>query len=351
MVNENKTEELFRKLRQRIALMHDGESFPTVRQLMADYGFSQVTVTTAIKELKERGLLKSHVGRGSFVCKDEKSKPKMLLLCSDWPSEICEIMTESLKCKAIEAGFDCEIVKYDYHKDITCSLDDYEADILVLDNISDDHLTPEQVMAISQAPVPVILCRNAVPISNINYVCNDNMASGTLIANYLYRLGHHKLGLLFNEPHLLTTDTVSRGFLLTAKSNKCRVDVLDCKIQKGETPEKQVAAFCDDIAAGKYDFTALFAVSCYGAELVVSGLKKRGIRIPEDISVSCIGSTCSTKGITAVDATQEDYDNEVIEMAKGLLERKNNVNSKVDLIPVLYEGNTVCSVAQECATG
>ncbi len=347
MVNENKTEELFRKLRQRIALMHDGEAFPTVRQVMAEYGFSQVTVTTAIKELKERGLLKSHVGRGSFVCKDEKAKPKMLLLRNDWPSEVCDIMTESLMHKAIEAGFNCEIVKYDYHKDITGSLSDYDADILILDSISDDHLSPEQVMALSQSPVPVILARNAVPISNINYVANDNMASGTLAANYLYRLGHHKLGLLFNEPHLLTTDTASRGFLLTAKSNKCSVDILDCKIQKGENSEKQVKAFCDNIAKGKYDLTAIFAISCHGAELLVSGLRKRGIRIPEDISVSCIGATCSTKGITAVDATQDEYDKEVIEMAKGLLDRKSNVKSKVDLIPVLYEGKTVCRLSQE----
>ena len=45
MENGNKTDWLYRELRRRIALMRDGEAFPTVRELIAEYDLSQATVT------------------------------------------------------------------------------------------------------------------------------------------------------------------------------------------------------------------------------------------------------------------------------------------------------------------
>ena len=59
MENGNKTDWLYRELRRRIALMRDGEAFPTVRELIAEYDLSQATVTAAVKRLKEKGLISS----------------------------------------------------------------------------------------------------------------------------------------------------------------------------------------------------------------------------------------------------------------------------------------------------
>ena len=62
MENGNKTDWLYRELRRRIALMRDGEAFPTVRELIAEYDLSQATVTAAVKRLKEKGLIEAFVG-------------------------------------------------------------------------------------------------------------------------------------------------------------------------------------------------------------------------------------------------------------------------------------------------
>ena len=265
MLKSNKSDELCVRLRQRIASMKDGEAFPTVRQLMAEYNVSQSTVTPAINLLKEKGLLKAYVGRGSFVCKKETTSPRLLLLQNNWRAEIFDLMAATLRAGAEANGFEFVHERYDYREDITQSLANYDADIIVLDGIANDLLTPEQILAISRSPAPVILSRNSVPVRQINYVCGDNSAAGSNIANYLIRMGHRKLGFLINEPHLYTVEAYRRGFESCARVNGCEITILDCEMEPGDRPDQQIEKFIADYAAGKYDFTALFPVSANGA--------------------------------------------------------------------------------------
>ena len=44
MENGNKTDWLYRELRRRIALMRDGEAFPTVRELIAEYEITEIVL-------------------------------------------------------------------------------------------------------------------------------------------------------------------------------------------------------------------------------------------------------------------------------------------------------------------
>lgn len=89
MVKSSKSDQLYLQLRRRISAMKDGEPFPTVRQLMTEYQVSQSTVTPAINQLKEKGLIEAYVGRGSFVSKKDAGKPHMLLLQHNWPTPCC----------------------------------------------------------------------------------------------------------------------------------------------------------------------------------------------------------------------------------------------------------------------
>ena len=41
---------------------------PSERDLAEELGISRTTVTTAYRELESRGLVRGHVGRGTFVC-------------------------------------------------------------------------------------------------------------------------------------------------------------------------------------------------------------------------------------------------------------------------------------------
>lgn len=341
MVTPNKSDRLYLQLRRRIAGMRNGEPFPTVRQLMAEYGVSQSTVTPAINLLKEKGLLEAHVGRGSFVCRQNGEKPCMLLLQNNWPSENFTALAATLRRYAEQGGFHFEHKFYDYHDDITPHLASFEADVIVLDGIANDLFTPEQVMAVSNCPVPVILSRNTVTVSRINYVCGDNAAAGMTIANYLYRMGHRKLGVLFNEPHIHTGECFFRGFYSCALSNGCSVELLDCAIRPGERAERQIEKFMAEFAAGKYDFTALFPISCDGAMLARNSLLKHGVRIPDDLSMISAGTTPSYDWLTATDSGMEETGEFILKMANDILNRGTKHRRQIEFPQKLMERNSV----------
>jgi len=48
--------------------LKDGERLPSERALATQLGLSRTTVVTGYRELESRGLVRSHVGRGTFVC-------------------------------------------------------------------------------------------------------------------------------------------------------------------------------------------------------------------------------------------------------------------------------------------
>lgn len=342
----SKSDRLYLQLRRRIAEMRNGEAFPTVRALMTEYGVSQSTVTPAINRLKEQGLLEAHVGRGSFVCK-ENTQPIFLLLQNNWPNEIFENIRRSYQEAAETAGFRFSYNTFDYRDNVSGKLDQYDADVIVIDGIDNDLLNPEQVLAISHSPVPVILSRNSVPINQINYVCGDNAAAGTTAANYLYRLGHRKLALLINEPHLYTTEAYRRGFENGALSNGCTVEVLDCGMKPGDRCDRQVEAFINDFCRGKYDFTAIFPVSNNGAFLVRKYLEERGRRIPEDLSVISAGSVPRSPWLTTIDSGLEEYKEYIIKMAKQLLNHTGNYKRQVEFRQKLIEGTSVLDLRKQ----
>ncbi|WP_294501564.1 GntR family transcriptional regulator [uncultured Victivallis sp.] len=340
MLKSSKSDELCAMLRQRIASMEDGAPFPTVRQLMAEYGVSQSTVTPAINLLKEKGLLKAYVGRGSFVCR-KKAAPRLLLLQNNWPAKIFQLMADSLREGAEANGFEFAHELYDYHEDITQSLANYDADIIILDGIANDLLTPEQILAISRSPAPVILSRNAVPVKQINYVCGDNSAAGSNIANYLINMGHRKLGFLINEPHLYTIETYRRGFESCARAHGCKVTVLDCEMQPGDRPDQQIEKFIEEYAAGKYDFTALFPVSCNGAVIARKFLDRHGIRVPQDLSLISSGCETGIDWLTIVDTGIDEYKVLIPRMALDILNHKTKISRQIEFTQRLLERKSV----------
>ncbi len=346
MVTPNKSERLYLQLWQRIAAMQDGEPFPTVRQLMAEYSVSQSTVTPAINQLKEKGLLEAHVGRGSFVRKQAMGKPRMLLLQNTWPSDNFKEMASTLQACAESDGFRFEHRFYDYRDDITPRLNSFDADVIVIDAIANDLLTSEQIMAISHCPIPIILSRNSVTVSRINYVCGDNTAAGMNTANHLYHMGHRKFGLLINEPHIHTANCFIRGFRSCAASHGCSVEVLDCGIQPGESARPHVEKFMNEYAAGKYDFTALFPISCDGALVAHECLQKLGLRVPEDLSIISAGAPTKYDWLTAVDSGIAETCHSVIKIAHDILGQRNQCRCQIEFPQRLIIRKSVLDLSQ-----
>src|SRR5271167_4443014 len=67
---------LYVQLRDQLrALVHSGElrtgdRIPASRELAAQLGVHRTTVANAYADLESEGLIRGHVGRGSFICED-----------------------------------------------------------------------------------------------------------------------------------------------------------------------------------------------------------------------------------------------------------------------------------------
>ena len=347
MEKTSKSDLLYSRLYRRVAAMADGSPFPTVRKLMAEYGVSQATVAPAISLLKERGFLEAIPRQGLFVRRNRK--PKLLLVQSDWNSSDQRYMAELLAEAAERSGFTFERFLFDYHREICDYLDELSADVIVADSITNDLFTPEQIMGIVHSPAPVILCRNAVQVSQIHYVCGDNAASGSLAARYLRRCGHTKIGVLHCEPHLLTPETIVRNFrsatdVPETDVPECRLTLLDCNLHPGETPDKKIREFAARYARGEYDFTALFAVSDHGALIALRELEALGISVPRDLSVLGFGNIKEPgiERLTTIDTPRDQMVEAIMRMASSLVTHSGDFKElQVDIMPKLVERETV----------
>ena len=126
MESENKSDWLYRQLHQRVMRMRDQEAFPTVRQLMAEYGLSLVTVTAAVRRLKEKGLVESFVGRGSFVRRERQACFHVLMLQPNWESAYLDRNRDMLIEAVRQFPMELEVCRYDYRVDIFASTEKAE---------------------------------------------------------------------------------------------------------------------------------------------------------------------------------------------------------------------------------
>ncbi len=337
---ENKSDILYRRLRQRIHGMREGEMFPPIRQLMAEYQVSQATVVIAINQLKEQGLLESFVGRGTFLRQRNSSQPKFLLLYPYWPSLALTSNAMAILAAAREAGFEAAELVYPHTEDITLKLAELEADIIVIDSISNNTLSHEQARRIYDSPIPVLLSRFEIPLQGIHYVGHNLNNSGSLAAGYLHRMGHRKLGLLFNEPHTQKSESRAQSFLGMAQAQGCGVEVIDLRIERGEHFEPKIPWVARDIADGRYDFSALFVISQAGATLLQEELTKLKLTVPDDLSIVAFGNTPAHPFLTTVGHNVNRYARKVVETARTILQ--GTEHEQQHTLPLeLYERHSV----------
>lgn len=343
MESENKSDWLYRQLHQRVMRMRDQEAFPTVRQLMAEYGLSLVTVTAAVRRLKEKGLVESFVGRGSFVRRERQACFHVLMLQPNWESAYLDRNRDMLIEAVRQFPMELEVCRYDYRVDIFAHLNEYSADLIVLDAASIDRLRPEQVMMLTQSMAPVILCSNAVPLEGIRYVCGDNNAVGMLAVRHLTENGHDRLGFLYCEPHVLTSETVVGSFNFAASASGCKVTLLDCGMRSGDRPEAKIREFARRFADGEFDFTAMFAISDYGALVALREFEALGIEVPETLSILGCGNVKvpGIERLTTVDTPRSQIAQEVATMAYHILGHHEGFRTQVNVPPVMAVRKTV----------
>ena len=148
-----------------------------------------------------------------------------------------------------------------------------------------DYFTPE----LEELKIPCLLLTNsaaALNIHNLSSVSVDDMAAASRMIEYLYEMGHRRIGIIGGKPNL------SRPSL--ARLAGCQSAML--RLGLPFDMEKQYAYARFSLSSGyeamEYllahdpDITAVFAMSDLMALGAIRALQDHGLRVPQDISVT-----------------------------------------------------------------
>ncbi len=346
MEKKSKSEQLFGELRRRITNLPDGAEFPSIRSLMGEYKVSQLTVTTALNNLKALGMLTANPRSGLVVNKPKVTVPRILILQPDWTRK-AQLMREAtyLIESAKEAGFYPLIHFYDYRQNIIDHLDAFDAELLLLCSTSFHHLTPESLVKITHAPVPVIVLNDLLFAEGINSVCRNGGDSGVIAATCFYRKGHRRLCSLYSEPKATHVTHVHHLFRTTALAMGCSVEEWNCDMRSGDYPDKKLAQFAKEFAKGKHPCTGIYVSSSTSAVILQEELARQGIHVPEDVSLIALGDNehAEQHGLTVISSITKEIADETMKIANILLHAPacGEIFQQKECMPELIERNSV----------
>ncbi len=348
MLKKSKVEIVYEGLSDQISDMKSGDRMPTVRQLMQDFGVSQLTVMQALGQLESDGILTREPGQGYFVRDAGKADTDLLRICfmaSDWPSKPVSELEEMLKTLGSTAK--CQISRYNYPVGgsfpSNFPVRDYDVVALIPEV---NMLTPEFIYTVGTLPVPVIICW--VPISEVrvNSVYGDPFMTGAEAASYLIRKGHRDLAVMVSS--CMDSSVIQariEGFNAIAKTMNCNVSTIDADIKPGDfAQEKTYNVLSKRLKNQPLDFTAMYLVIDEAALAVTKAFSEHNIKVPDQVSL--IGSDASRHSafyqppLTTVGIQSQSVAEGIINTAKRL-KLESDVLVKYCLPPVLIERDSV----------
>lgn len=205
------------ELRQRMATMHVGERLPPVRQLMASFDVSQLTMQKALGQLKQEGLLTTSVGRGTFVGSN--------LQLPDEPRNILVLTREQQTDRSDEVarGLHRALLKRDWRAAVLSYSDFAQATDLVRNASGFDacvvhprlETLPLELLATlrsrSRAVVVEGYSVEGVDVDGVAVDWNAAVATGL---RHLLDLGHRRIGLMALDRPVRAFSAVASQFRL-----------------------------------------------------------------------------------------------------------------------------------------
>ena len=288
MQKNRKSDSVYQTLRQEIIDLPPGTPIPSVRELMRRLEVSQITVTRALKLLKEEGLVEAQVGQGSFrsgLCNGVVRR-RLVMLTGNYMSSFEMEMRRVFQQYFEWNGYIFELMVYD-HRHIRLepeAIRGTAADAVIF-NLNQD-FTPELITQVAGLKLPLVFIDIMPQTLPLDAVCTDNELAGAMVANCFLQNGHRKCAMLQAMPEFHSVISRRRSFLRQLQLAGYAGKLIDCHTRSGEnSTENAYRAFCEYVRENGCDFTALFCDNDLGALGVLKACHDLGIEVPKDLSV------------------------------------------------------------------
>ena len=114
-------------------------------------------------------------------------------------------------------------------------------------------------------------------------VAPDNYGGARLVARHLAELGHRRVGVIAGPPELTTSLDRLSGF--REELAALGVELPEVHVRGGRFNRDEAERATDDLHSAAPNLTAIFAANDVMAIGVLSCLRRRGVRVPQDVSV------------------------------------------------------------------
>jgi DNA-binding LacI/PurR family transcriptional regulator len=154
----------------------------------------------------------------------------------------------------------------------------YQVDALIITSAT---LSSEAAAATHSGGTPVILFNRMVSDSNVCSVCADNLAGGRMAADVLLDSQHERLAFIAGIENTSTSQDRERGFTLRLRER----GVSSWLRRVGRYTYESAYAAAQSLLEETVLPDAIFCANDIMAIGAIDGLRARGIRVPDDMSV------------------------------------------------------------------
>lgn len=297
----------------RTGRLFPGDRIPTEQQLMEQYDVSRITVSKALGELKNEGIIERFPNKGSFVSKSKNALP----LSDKTEQDISpEKEPETIERRDLLPEIACIIPtlrdtfslsmingvlsafpegKYICHlfQSQNPQIENYLLKRCLETKIAGIVLFPQdqpffsdELLFMNLQKYPLILLDRYLPHLNTNYVIADNKMSGKLCLEHLYALGHRHIAFItasnrstFSVKYRLEGILNAADQLKLPKDSIHIIDKLDLTRDFGNYRDLFVNLFSKD------KVTALIASECNTCTYLYNLCSWMQVGIPDAVSL------------------------------------------------------------------
>lgn len=335
-----------------------GDKIPSENELAEKYGISRPTVRQALNELTQEEWLYKERGRGTFCgfipTETSKEIKSIAVFIPSVLSYIFPYILRGIDDVAHHKDHNMILVhsdgKLEKEKEQLRSLMNKGVKGFIIDRahsaLKDDSYLAH-FFELKRKGIPFVLMDNLIEKLECSYVKLDDVLGGYLATEYLIKLGHKRIGCIYLNTYQQGIDR-HRGYKEALQKYNLNYDESLVKIYEAGVLriENSIQLLVDELLALKEKRpTAIFFYNDEIAYYGYNAIRKRKLRIPEDVSIvgfdNCEIAIPSILHLTTIEHPKYELGKRTAEVLFQQIENKGRMNAQqVMLKPTLITGNS-----------
>ena len=333
----------------------------SMKDLANEFGVSTSTISRALNPLQQHLISPDLVVEIKEKAKEvgytinpqasalKSSKTKMIgVVIADILNPIFPPIIKGIQSKLKEEGYIAVIVFSNNNQDEALSevkkLIGQQVDGLILTSA---FIKDKSVIECLKAEVPLVLLSRTIKDSHlVHNVLNDEDFGMQIGINYLYSLGHKEI-IHFSGPNNISPSIVRRqSFIKLCEEKGIKGHIIDCE----ELSINSGIRAARNFLLSNSKSTAIFAGNDLIALGVIKYFQKKGIRVPEDISVmgfnNMLFSDAFSPALTTVEIPYQDLGTYSASLILDSIEKPTMKKQRILLSPRLVKRKSVAPPAR-----